>query len=653
MEIKKNKKAMRDVLLTVLFVLGFGLAAEFLMNIPALLANGWKAETRREIVWEDISQEGFQKEGNRFTLTGDSGYIHIPLDGSYIGKFGYSYEYDGLLNVTVRVGMRNVYGESRERDAKTMVDRNSRVLQESWIPVFGQADYVDLHVTRDLLREPGLSYIDFDSMELAFTGFSTVTRAAVNWYRLFFFWCLGAVFAVLVAFRSVFAGKIEVGFLFLALTVGTLFSVALPANKTGWDEEVHFSQAFWISNYRDPVDASPALCQEFTAGIDTWPYNQPGSGEEQEALNAYLDRESVYENGNMLWSTDLNKATATGYVGQALFLKAGQLFHLPFSLLFRLGRLGNLLVYSLVIYFAIRKTPVGKAIMAFLALAPEPMMLAGVYSYDPTVTAFLWFSFACILRAILTEETVTWKEYVLMVGAFVWGCTIKAVYAPLILVGLLIPKERFRNEREYLLMKGGFVVVCGLMMLSFILPVLIAPRDIGDTRGQNTSEKGQMAYILGQPLAYARVLASNMLRTLPSYVIGENSLGLLGHQGQVSFPWLIYAGASAVILTGGQSSSGKHLEWKQKLWILVLCIGTAVLVWTSMYIAFTTPGNTYIDGVQGRYYIPFLFLLWLVLNPSRITVRLKNQDYYGLVLALSGGMLLACCYLEVIQKFCL
>lgn len=89
------------------------------------------------------------------------------------------------------------------------------------------------------------------------------------------------------------------------------------------------------------------------------------------------------------------------------------------------------------------------------------------------------------------------------------------------------------------------------------------------------------------------------------------------------------------------------------MWILVLCIATAVLVWTSMYIAFTTPGNTYIDGVQGRYYIPFLFLLWLVFNPTRITVRLKNQDYYGLVLALSGGMLLACCYLEVIQKFCL
>ena len=86
------------------------------------------------------------------------------------------------------------------------------------------------------------------------------------------------------------------------------------------------------------------------------------------------------------------------------------------------------------------------------------------------------------------------------------------------------------------------------MMLSFILPVLIAPRDIGDMRGQNTSEKGQMAYILGQPLAYARVLASNMIRTLPSYVMGENSLGLLGHQGQVSFPWLIYAGSARTVI---------------------------------------------------------------------------------------------------------
>ena len=193
---------------------------------------------------------------------------------------------------------------------------------------------------------------------------------------------------------------------------------------------------------------------------------------------------------------------------------------------------------------------------------PEPMMLAGAYSYDPTVTAFLWLSFAGILEAALGGRKMDWKAYALIVLTFVWGCRVKAVYAPLILLGLMIPAEKFRSKREMYLMKGGFIVICGLMMLSFILPVLIAPRDIGDTRGDNTSEKGQMAYILGQPLAYAWVLMCNLFRTLPSYVLGENSLGLLGHTGTMSFPWALYAGSAAVILTAGQSSCGKRLSKK-------------------------------------------------------------------------------------------
>ena len=101
------------------------------------------------------------------------------------------------------------------------------------------------------------------------------------------------------------------------------------------------------------------------------------------------------------------------------------------------------------------------------------------------------------------------------------------------------------------------------------------------------------------------------------------------------------------------SSRVDRLDWKQKLWIFVLASAAVVLVWTSMYLVFTTPGNTYIDGVQGRYYIPLLFLVWLVFNPKWITVHLKNQDYYAVVLALAGGILLSEYYVNVLQKFCL
>lgn len=649
-----NRKNIKKLALTALVVFAIGIFLEVLCNLPLLRANSGKSHGSFTVDMSRVTYEGFHEEDGKLVFDGENGKIRVPLNGRFVGKFCYSYEYDGLLNATVKVGVYNDYGELRERDILTVTDRNSKNVKNSWIPVNRRAEYAEIYVFREALDEPGLSYIDFKAMPLHITGFEAVTIPAVNWYRLCFFWCLFGIGAMLIFYREYIGKRIEIGFLIISISVGTLLSLSLPANKVSWDEEVHFSQSFWMSNYRTPVSVSPAITQEFIAGIDTWPYNQPGTAEEQREFDNYLDLAGDYRNGGITWSADLNKTIFTGYAGEALLLKAGQLFHLPFSLVYKLGRLGNLFIYCIALYFAIKKTPVGKGIMVFLGLMPEPMMLAGVYSYDPTVTAFMYLSFAYILSAVLEpDKKITWKEYAVIMLAFFWGCRIKAVYAPLLLTGLLIPADHFRSRREKLIMKGGMILLCLGLMASFALPVIFSPSETGDVRGDNTSEAGQMSYVLGQPVAYAKILIQNIFHTLPSYVIGEKSLGLLGHQGEVSFPWLVYAGSAAVILTGGQSSCGKRLDWKQKLWIFILASAAVVLVWTSMYVIFTTPGNTYIDGVQGRYYIPFLFLVWLVLNPKWVTVHLKNKDYYGLVLALSGGMLLAVYYINVLQKFCL
>lgn len=666
---KIEKKDIIRLLMALAAVFIIGILGELFFNLPAIRANGWGSKTTRTIEFDDIQTSGFEvatvdKQSENIAsvessqsgktkvlkLTGESGFVHIPLDGTYISQFVYGYDYDGILNATVHIGYRNVYGEQREADSKMINDRNCRVLKFSSVPVNGKVDYVDLLITND---EEDLPYEDSINLSLSLTGFATATGACINWYRIFLIWSAAAILFALIFFRDFIAKRIEVGFLLISLTLGTVFSMSLPANKVSWDEEVHFTQAFWMANYLTPVHAGSALLQEFIPGIDTWPYNQPESMIEQEALTDYLNQNADYIDGEHIWSTDLNKTTMTGYVGSALVLKVGEMLHIPFGILYKLGRLGNFFTYAIVLYFAIRKMPVCKAIFAFIALLPEPILLAGAYSYDPTVTAFLWLSFAYIFEAVLGEKKIDWKTYAIIVIAFIWGCRIKAVYAPLILLGLMIPKDKFRSKREMYLMKGGFILICTWMMLSFILPVLIAPREIGDVRGDSTSEKGQMAYILGHPLAYAWVLLCNLYRTFPSYVFGENSLGLVFVTGTVmTCSWAIYAGSATVILTAGQSYSGKRLSKKQKLWIFILCAGTAVLVWTSMYIAFTRPGKTYIDGVQGRYYIPFLPLLWMVFNPEKIIVRMENKNYHALVLGMSALILAATLYLDIWTRFC-
>lgn len=201
--------------------------------------------------------------------------------GAYVGEVACSYDYDGLLNMTVRAYVENEYGEVRERDAEIFLDKNPKTIQTAWIPVGKETDCVELSVSRGDLYEPGLSYIDFASMPLSFTGFEAVTEAAVNPFRLCFFWCAAGTVIFLIVCRSWIGRHAEAGFLVLALTGGLLLSLSLPANKVGFDEEIHFEQSCWIAHYRDPVQLSPSVFQEFSAGIDTWPLNQPGGLREQ------------------------------------------------------------------------------------------------------------------------------------------------------------------------------------------------------------------------------------------------------------------------------------------------------------------------------------------------------------------------------------
>lgn len=659
-----REKMVFRVIVPVLFVLFFGLAMEFFCNLP-LIKNreqGTFPISLSEIEYEGFTLEKKEKMGEShasdsservLTLTEETGTIHIPING-YIGKLACSYEYEGLLNLQAVAHVKNEYGELRERDALIIQDRNPKTVKTTWLKIGRDTESIDLVVSRDSLYESGLSYIDFDAMPLSFTGFEAVTDPAVNPYRLFFFWMISGTALFLFLARRWIGRRVEIGFFLVAFTGGILLSLSLPVNKVGFDEEIHFEQSLWLANYRHPLPVSPSVFQEFSAGIDTWPLNQPGGLEEQRALDAYLNETGDYRNGSLLWSADLNKTTFTGYLGQAVLLKAGEILHLPFSLLFRLGRMGNLLVYCLIMALAIWKTPVGKGILAFIGLMPAPMMLAGVYSYDPAVTAFITLSCAYMLDAILKPEgTLSWRDYGIILLSFFWGCRVKAVYAPLILFGLLIPASLFESRKKRVWMRAGFVMMFGLMMASFVLPVLLSPSETGDLRGGATSEVGQMAYVLGQPFAYAFILLKNIFLHFPSYVLGEGAFGILGHLGIASFPWLFYAGSAAVILTDTRSSCGKHLTKWQRVWIFILAGACAVLVWTSMYIAFTPPGNTFIEGVQGRYYLPFLFLLWLVPSPAFVNVNLKNEVYYPAVLALAGVIFYAVYFADILLPLCL
>lgn len=129
-------------------------------------------------------------------------------------------------------------------------------------------------------------------------------------------------------------------------------------------------------------------------------------------------------------------------------MSLARLFKMSFGNIYILGRLVNLIVYVTTMTFAIRKIKKGKILLSVIGLLPTVMFLSSTISYDPFVLSFISLGMAYLLNAVMDEEKITVKDFIrgcLFLGI---GCTAKAIYAPLFLVGLMIPADRFKDKKR-------------------------------------------------------------------------------------------------------------------------------------------------------------------------------------------------------------
>ncbi len=636
--------------LAILMVAVLGIALEYFWNVPDLL---WENRGVTEIDIDQASAEGFARTDEGVLLTEDQGTISIGLDGVYVDRFVYHFQYDHLLNATIYVCYYNEYGEADADQDLQIEDRNNKITQSSSISIGKRVESIVISLDKAQLGESGTRQ-EAAAEPLTITGFEIQNIPALNWYRVGFFWTILGLAAFFWLFRGYLARHVEAGFLAVCLAVGTLTICAIPANKVGFDEETHLYRAMGLASFPSGMNINQTVFALMVPNLDSWPENQPGSAMEQEILLDYLNENGDYKTGDIHLEPEIPAGTIPAYLGQALVLKLCKGFNVPWGIMLMLGRFGNLFGYAALMYFAIRKTPVGKVIMAVIGLMPTSLFLACTYSYDPWVTGWIYLGTACLLKEILTpEKAIAWRSWLFILLCFLLGCAAKAVYAPMVLIGLLLPAKKFGTPKQKAVMRAGFVLLLTGLLASFVLPVLIAPSATGDVRGGDTSEAGQMSYILAHFWGYLRILFKNIIPAMPKMLFGRDIFSVQGHLADSPFTWLAMALAAYSVITDTASTAGRGLGGGQKAWIFLMLGGSALLIWTSMYIAYTEPGQVVIAGVQGRYYLPILFLFYLLFNSRLIIAQIKNMWYHTGVLAVSSLLLLASLWQTVIVPMCM
>ncbi|QNM06874.1 DUF2142 domain-containing protein [Qiania dongpingensis] len=600
----------------------------------------------RKIADGSIDTTGFIQSAEGYRLDGNGGTLRIELGGKYVEKFMYSFDYDGLLDMMVTIQYHSEFGKAEQ---KTILDKNSAVIRQSVINIGKNVDWIELYTDTSLLLEDGVSYIDLSALPLNITDLFVKNTFQWNTIRMLCVFLFGVTILLLVIYRAFFGKQIAFSFLLISMTGGVLILTCFPVTKVGWDEETHFRRAYELSLYPGGEEVSPEFAKLFNCGIETWPLNLPASIEEKKEINAFFDENCTGGEGAVVQSSGIDTYT-TGYIVPALFLKIGRFLNMPFSLLYQFGRLGGLLLYSLIMALAIKILPVGKRLLTMVGLMPTPMFLACCYSYDAVVIAFVSLGLSILLREALAKEgTFSWTNYFVAMACLVWGILPKAVYAPLVLTGLLIPASKFKDNRQKWLMRAGILFFFLALMSTFVLPSLLSPSSYGDSRGGDVSVALQMKNILTQPLSYIKVLTRNVWRSLPSYLIGGGAFQILGHWGIAGFGSVTMIFSCFAVLTDSSGNEEEVLSRKNKIVLFVISLMTVVLIWTAFYLTYTVPGSSTIEGVQGRYFLPVLLPLFLVAGVRRLQIRCSDSARNMIVTGFSAFLLFTMIWTQLLM----
>ena len=447
----------------------------------------------------------------------------------------------------------------------------------------------------------------------------------------------GFVVAMFVLFYKSTGKRPELFFLVIMLCAAMLIVLFGPITQAlvVWDDETHYAKMLNLSYIGEDTRMTSA-----DAAFITRVYPTNFSLESQDKIYQTLD-DMYHDGASFANPAEKISFEKLAYIPGALGLFLGRMFNLSFHNILIFARIMILLLFTVLCYFAIRKVKTGKMILIVLALLPTNVFLASNFSYDTWVTGFTilglaWFFGECQEP----KKLLSVRDWIIMLAAMAVGMSPKAIYFPLIALLFFMPKSKFASRRThiiYLLSVAGTMFV---VMATFLMPMVVqGAADMSDMRGgAGVSASGQIAYILGHPLDFAKMMA----KYLPNYLsIGnaQNYVTSFAYYGDGYFYGVLIVLMGVVAFTDRNEFDRYTATVSHKIRTLLIALITVICVASALYIAFTPVGFDTVNGCQARYLMPVIFPVLYVIGVPFITNNMNRNAYNTTVFTISGLVL--------------
>ncbi|WP_306341440.1 DUF2142 domain-containing protein [Sphingobium sp. Z007] len=319
------------------------------------------------------------------------------------------------------------------------------------------------------------------------------------------------------------------------------------------------------------------------------------------------------------------------YAPGAIGLMLGRALDRSWIDAFYIGRLVNALTGLALLIAALRLLPFGRNALLATALLPTFAYQTGSLSPDSVINGLGFLGLALALRTGFMGVAPARSAALLLIVPLLALC--KGVYLPIMAAGLRWPQNR-RDLRTGLILGAmalGAIVFIGWMHYSGGSQALyhIQSRKTGETM-MTAPLRDQLAILLNDPVGYARILVSSVVERAPVY-----ALQIVGRFGwnAILLPVVAYPLGLLMLGAGVANGSGARFGIGQRLWWLAVAGGVALLIETAMYLTGTPLGADYIQGTQGRYFLPILPLVLIALSPES-AVRGAQRIFAAAAIAL-------------------
>ena len=330
------------------------------------------------------------------------------------------------------------------------------------------------------------------------------------------------------------------------------------------------------------------------------------------------------------------------YVPSIVAHQVTALVHAPMLVALYLARIFSLLVVLLAFLFALKYSPLGRYIFFAVGLLPMTIASAASVSADAMTLAISVVFTAAVLRISLHDKKMYVKWLILISFlALCVGLVKQAQIAllPLLILPILINKH-YRNKRAYIWIAVTLLVslVVFFLWYSKVSSIILNTNPL-------IQPDLQRAFIIVNPFEFILVPFLNTYFTsYPSRFI----IDLFGNFGWLTTPMpalFVLISAFTLYFSIGLRGSGdialKHYSTRTKLILRVLLVGlfvaTTTVISIALYIYWTPYKLPYIEGIQGRYFIPILPLLLIPF----VGIPNKRQTY-------SKYLLTACIFVVLV-----